>query len=198
MYEGPGAMTAGGGADTAPRIGDRELLDALRRDPGALATLYDRHASLVYGLALAVLRDPGEAQDLTQEVFVSLYERESYDPVRGAFEAYLISFTRSRAIDRLRRGGRHLRLLKQWHESDAPRVEAATPHHATAARQRAERVRRALDDLSEREREVIELAYYRDMSQVEIAEHLGAPLGSVKSWARRALARLQGSLNDLI
>jgi len=199
--------TGAGGGGAGPRAGaaeapvaatDRALLDALVADPDALAILYDRHASLVYGLALSVLRDPSEAEDLTQAVFVSLYEH-TYDPARGAFEAYLISMTRSRAIDRLRRGGRHLRLLKQWHESDAPRGDApTTPHQATAARQLSERVKQALGDLSDREREVLELSYYRDMTQAEIAEHLGAPLGSVKSWTRRGLARLQGALKDLL
>lgn len=191
-------VVAGGGVDESGSPGDeRALLDALSSDPRAFSTLYDRHASVVYGLALAVLRDASEAEDLTQEVFVSLYDHESYDPARGPFAAYLISVTRSRAIDRLRRGGRHLRLLRQWHESGITSAEMQTPHQTTAARQLAERVRRALRDLSEREREVLELSYYRDMTQVEIAEHLGAPLGSVKSWARRALLRLQGNLKDL-
>ncbi len=191
-------VVAGGGVDESGSPGDeRALLDALSSDPRAFATLYDRHASVVHGLALAVLRDASEAEDLTQEVFVSLYDHESYDPARGPFAAYLISVTRSRAIDRLRRGGRHLRLLRQWHESGITSAEMPTPHQTTAARQLAERVRRALRELSEREREVIELSYYRDMTQVEIAEHLGAPLGSVKSWARRALLRLQGNLKDL-
>lgn len=191
-------VVAGGGVEEAGSPGDdRALLDALSSDPRAFATLYDRHASVVYGLALAVLRDQSEAEDLTQEVFVSLYDHESYDPARGPFAAYLISVARSRAIDRLRRGGRHLRLLRHWHESGITSVEMPTPHQTAAARQLAERVRRALRELSEREREVLELSYYRDMTQVEIAEHLGAPLGSVKSWARRALSRLQGNLKDL-
>lgn len=198
MRSDPSAAAAGGAiGDARPARDDRELLDALSSDPQAFAALYDRHASVVYGLALAVLRDAGEAEDLTQEVFVSLYDHESYDPERGPFAAYLISVTRSRAIDRLRRGGRHLRLLRQWHDSGVMHAELPTPHQTAAARQLSDRVRRALGDLSEREREVLELSYYRDMTQVEIAEHLGAPLGSVKSWARRALLRLQGNLKDL-
>ena len=137
-----------------------------------------------------------EAEELTQEIFVALYDDETYDASRGPLEAYLIARTRSRAIDRLRRGGRHLRLLKQWHAAETP-LGAPTPHQTAAARQLAERVRRALGELSDREREVIELSYYRDMTQTEIAEHLAAPLGSVKSWARRGLSRLQDILKDL-
>jgi RNA polymerase sigma-70 factor (ECF subfamily) len=175
---------------------DRTLLDALSSDARAFATLYDRHSSLVYGVALAVLRDGGEAEDLTQEIFVGLYDDDTYDPTRGPLEAYLIARTRSRAIDRLRRGGRHLRLLKQWHASETP-ARAPTPHQTASARQLGERVRAALGELSAREREVLELSYYRDMTQTEIADLLDAPLGSVKSWARRGLSRLQDILKDL-
>jgi RNA polymerase sigma-70 factor, ECF subfamily len=190
----PGGVRAEPPRALAPS--DRELLDALPSDPDAFATLYDRHASLVHGLALSVLREPAEAADLTQEIFVSLHDDDSYDPARGPFEAFLVTRTRSRAIDRLRRGGRHLRLLKHWHVSEPPDA-AVTPHQVAASRELAQRVRAALSELSEREREVIELSYYRDMTQAEIAEHLQAPLGSVKSWARRGLSRLHGILKDL-
>jgi RNA polymerase sigma-70 factor (ECF subfamily) len=188
-----GRPTEAGAAEPS----DLDLLDALAHDPEALAPLYDRHASLVYGLAMSVLRDAAEAEDLTQEVFVGLTEH-SFDPERGTLAAYLISLTRSRAIDRLRRGGRHLRLLRQWHESEAAPATATTPHQATSAKQLAHRVRAALAELSEREREVLELSYYRGLTQAEIADQLGAPLGSVKSWARRALLTLKDNLQDLV
>jgi RNA polymerase sigma-70 factor, ECF subfamily len=176
---------------------DLELLDALADDPNALADLYDRHSGLVYGLAMSVLRDATEAEDLTQEVFLGLTDH-SFDPERGTLAAYLISLTRSRAIDRLRRGGRHLRLLRQWHESEPALDSVETPHQAMADAQVSHRVRAALADLSGREREVIELSYYRGMTQAEIADHLGAPLGSVKSWARRGLLTLRDNLQDLL
>ena len=188
---------AGRPPEAAGQPSDLELLEALERDPEALGPLYDRHSSLVYGLAMSVLRDPAEAEDLTQEVFVGLTEH-TFDPERGTLVAYLISLTRSRAIDRLRRGGRHLRLLRQWHESTPEPVTAPNPHQATSAKQLSHRVRAALAELSDREREVLELSYYRGLTQAEIAEQLGAPLGSVKSWARRALLSLKDNLQDLV
>jgi RNA polymerase sigma-70 factor (ECF subfamily) len=185
------------GAVIADGPSDLELLESLDDDPNALGLLYDRHASLVYGLAMSVLRDATEAEDLTQEVFVGLTEH-SFDPERGTLAAYLVSLTRSRAIDRLRRGGRHLRLLRQWHESEPEPPSAPTPHQAISDKQLGQRVRAALADLSEREREVLELSYYRGLTQAEIADELGAPLGSVKSWARRALLSLRDNLQDLV
>ena len=86
---------------------DRELLDSLAHDPSALEVLYDRYAGLVYGLALAALRNPEDAQDLTQEIFLSLYRQANrYDPARGALAGFLTTMTRTRAIDRLRAGTR--------------------------------------------------------------------------------------------
>jgi RNA polymerase sigma-70 factor, ECF subfamily len=189
-----GALSA---SEPDPGPSDLELLDALADDPDALAALYDRHASLVYGLAMSVLRDSTEAEDLTQEVFLGLTDH-TFDPERGTLAAYLVSLTRSRAIDRVRRGGRHLRLLRQWHESEPAPESIATPHQALADAQVSHRVRTALADLSGRERVVIELSYYRGMTQAEIADHLGAPLGSVKSWARRGLLSLRDNLQDLL
>lgn len=188
---------SGGVADPALEPTDLELLDALASDPEALGMLYDRHASLVYGLAMSVLRDPTEAEDLTHELFVGLADH-TFDPERGTLAAYLVSLTRSRAIDRLRRGGRHLRLLRQWHESEPEPATAPTPHQAISTKQLTHRVRAALAELSDREREVLELSYYRGMTQAEIADQLGAPLGSVKSWARRALLSLRDNLQDLV
>jgi RNA polymerase sigma-70 factor, ECF subfamily len=193
----PRPVPDGRGTDAASGPTDLELLDALAHDPDALADLYDRHAGLVYGLAMSVLRDTTEAEDLTQEVFLGL-TNHTFDPERGTLAAYLISLTRSRAIDRLRRGGRHLRLLRQWHESEPAPDTVETPHQAIADAQVTHRVRAALADLTGREREVIELSYYRGMTQAEIADHLGAPLGSVKSWARRGLLSLRDNLQDLL
>lgn len=184
--------------DDAGAPSDVQLLERLSDDPDALGTLYDRHANLVYGLAMSVLRDPNDAEDLVSEVFVGLSTHHTYDPTRGTLPAYLISLTRSRAIDRLRSGGRRLRLLKEHHESSPETDAPSTPQQLVADAELGGRVRSALAELSDREREVIELSYYRGMTQAEIAEHLDAPLGSVKSWARRGLRRMQEGLRDLV
>jgi RNA polymerase sigma-70 factor (ECF subfamily) len=191
-------LVSGGQATTPPRT-DADLLAALDAgDASALGTLYDRHAGLVYGVGLAILKSAEEAEDLTQEVFLALSAEHSYDPARGQLAGLLVAMTRSRAIDRLRSRGRRLRLLRSWHRSAPAVTLPATPPQQVSTKECAERVRAALAELSDREREVLELAYFGGLTQVEIADRLGAPLGSVKSWARRGLLNLKDSLRDLV
>ena len=177
---------------------DEELVARLADDPSALGPLYDRHARLVYGLALAILGGPDEAQDLTQEVFLSLCTQTAFDPARGTLGAFLTTLVRSRAIDRLRRRGRRVRLLRaQWESAPAPEPPP-TPLDRVSEERSAERVRRALADLPAQERRALEMAYYQGLTQAEIADELGAPLGTVKSWCRRGLVGLKKTLADLV
>ncbi len=177
---------------------DAALVRALETDPmSALAALYDRYGRLVYGLALAVLASPAEAEDVTQEVFLALGTRRAYDPGRGSLSAFLITITRSRAIDRLRGARRRLRLLERPPAS-LPAPLAPDPVERLDLEERAQRVRAALSELPERPRQVLELAYYRDLSQSEIAVELAAPLGTVKSWARQGLMGLRHRLGELV
>jgi RNA polymerase sigma-70 factor (ECF subfamily) len=106
--------------------------------------------------------------------------------------------TRSRAIDRVRSRGRHFRLLQRWHETTPADAASVTPLHELAVKECSERVRAALGHLSEKEREVLELAYFGGLTQSEIAARLRAPLGSVKSWARRGLLAMKERLKDLV
>jgi RNA polymerase sigma-70 factor, ECF subfamily len=184
--------------DARPEPPDEELVARLATDPQALGPLYDRHARLVYGLALAILGSTDEAQDLTQEVFLSLCGDERYDASRGTLGAYLTTLVRSRAIDRLRRRTRRVRLLRAQHESAPPPELPPLPHDRVATAEYAVRVRSALAGLPEQERRALELAYYQGLSQAEIAEDLGAPLGTVKSWCRRGLLGLKRALGDLV
>jgi RNA polymerase sigma-70 factor (ECF subfamily) len=174
------------------------LLAALVDDPGALGPLYDRYASLVYGLALGILANPDEAQDLSQEVFLTLCRQHNYDAARGTLGAYLTTLTRSRAIDRLRRRTRSVRLLRAQWQSAPPPEPAASPLERVSMGECAERVRRALGELPDSERRALEMAYYQGLTQAEIADDLGAPLGTVKSWCRRGLQELKRALGDLV
>lgn len=176
---------------------DDVLLRAVTTDPDAMGPLYDRYAKLVYGLCYAILRSTTEAEDLTQEVFVSLCEAHTYDPERGNVAAYLTTVARTRAIDRVRRRTRRVRLLRDnWQAT--PITPADTPHDRVSTEQYADRVRSALSELSENERRVLEMAYFQGLSQAEIAEDLDTPLGTVKSWCRRGLLHLKRSLGDLV
>jgi RNA polymerase sigma-70 factor (ECF subfamily) len=174
--------------------------DAIRRiasgDPVGLEALYDRHATLVYSLALRVLRDTGEAEDVTQDVFARVWASAvRFDPARGAVAAWLTVMARSRALDRLRRR-RHPAAPVASEDAGltdipdpAPSVElmAATAEQVTAARD-------ALAELPADQRTTLELAYYEGLTQVEIAERTATPLGTVKTRIRVGLQRLRDAV----
>jgi RNA polymerase sigma-70 factor (ECF subfamily) len=153
----------------------------------------------VYGLALAILTNRDAAEDLSQEIFLSLHDHHrAFDPARGSLGAYLTTLTRSRAIDKLRGGARRVRILRAQWEAEPALPSPETPMDAVARGEAAVRVRRALEDLPPSERRALELFYYQGMTQAEIADHLGAPLGTVKSWCRRGLLGLRETLADLV
>ncbi|HKE24027.1 MAG TPA: sigma-70 family RNA polymerase sigma factor [Bryobacteraceae bacterium] len=168
--------------------GDGDLLARLqRRDPQALAELYDRYGGIVFRLILRMVRDSGTAEDLVQETFLRVWNRAGgFDGERGAVGPWLLAVARNRAIDHLRaRGGRAENTI-ELNEIENPALFAAAasdPLHFDLARH----VKRALGRLTPQQREAIELAYFEGMSQTEIAERMGQPLGTVKTWMRRAL-----------
>ncbi len=179
---------------------DSELFERFRRDPPAwMEAVYDRFAPLVYGIARAALGDESEAEDLTHEVFIGMLTRCEFDPARGTPSAYLTTLTRSRAIDRMRSRGRSFRVLSRARELGIAEPAASPdPQREVVLDQGRRRVRLSLERLPERQREVIELAYFKGMSQSEIAASLGAPLGSVKDWTRRALFAMRRERGDLV
>ena len=177
---------------------DAQLLRALAEDRSVLGSLYDRHGGLVYGLALAILKNQHEAEDVTQEVFLMLCSSTAFDPERGSLRAFLTTVVRSRAIDRWRRRTRSLRLLRREWESGPPPELPMTPFDRVITAECSIRVRHALAALPSRERRALEMAYYQGLTQAEIAETLGAPLGSVKSWCRRGLLGLKDALGKLV
>lgn len=183
------------GAGTVARLpSDEELIAGLRaRDHQALAALYDRYARSVYSLALHVLRDRAAAEDVTQDVFLQLWrEPERYERERGPLGPWLLRIARNRAIDVLRRRTRERRPLLQDGSTEGVFLADQSPgpdEHAWSATL-ALRVRAALGELSDAQRQVIELAYFRGLTQREMADELGLPLGTVKTRVRTALRRL--------
>jgi RNA polymerase sigma-70 factor (ECF subfamily) len=193
------SLGAGGGDRRAARarnespFADEQLLEAVPSDRSALAALYERHAKRVFALARAILGCREEAEDLTQEVFVSVCEPTLYDRTRGTVGAFLLTMTRSRAIDRLRRRRRWARLVETWHEA-TPTAAPRSPLDDVSGRRTAELVRAVLSELPSAQRRVLELAYYEGLSQSEIASDLATPLGTVKTLSRRALMTLGRAL----
>ncbi|MBD2388040.1 sigma-70 family RNA polymerase sigma factor [Cylindrospermum sp. FACHB-282] len=178
---------------------DAALFQALTaRDASALATLYDRYANLVYGLALKILRDPQAAEDLTQEVFLALWRHPNYNPARGSLSSFLITLTRSRAIDKLRSRGASLKFLDRWSQQMSSQPPTNNPFEQVSIEERSQKVRSALAQLPENQRQVLAMAYYEGLSQTEIAQRLEAPLGTVKTRARQGLIKLKRILQDWI
>lgn len=164
----------------------------VRGDQSALAELYDRHAKTVYSLALRVVGDRAEAEDVVQEVFTQAWRYcARYDRTRATVAGWLVMMARSRSID-------HLRMRQARPDAHASSVEMPDPPgHAPAqdalviAGEAIQRVRRALGELPATLRTPLELAYYEGLSQSAIAEKLGEPLGTVKTRMRTALQKLR-------
>lgn len=177
---------------------DAELYLALKAGQNdSLGILYDRHAGLVYGLALKILGNPEEAEDLTQDVFLNLVRASSYEPKRGSLRTFLAILTRSRAIDRVRSRSKSREFLGQWKYS---REQDATDSlfEQVSRSEQSQEVRAALAQLSDSQQQILQMAYYGGLSQSEIAEQLKIPLGTVKARARRGLLKLRQTLTNEI
>ena len=163
-------------------------------DADAFGRFYERYASLVFTFALRLLGARSDAEDLLQEVFLQVWRQaQSYSPERGSPEAWLITMTRSRAIDKLRSIRR--RDISPLSPDQPPRLEGGTPVvPPTQASEAKLTVQGVLTKLPEAQRTVLELAYFDGLTQSEIAARLGEPLGTVKTRIRAGLERLRGFL----
>ena len=168
---------------------DQILCDRMAAgDESALAALYDRWSPKVYGIALWILRDADEAEDVVDETFWQAWRSAAgFDARRAAVPAWLAMIARCRALDRLRRRRRHedLGAVAPPAESSGAGVEEA---------ERAERVAAALQMLPPEQRRAIELAFFDGYSHAEIADRLTLPLGTVKTRIRLAMQKLREQL----
>src|ERR1043166_4830858 len=173
---------------------DSELIQrAATGDRSAFEVLYRRYARPVFGLALRRLGDRGRAEDAVQETFASIWRSAgSYRPDRGPGAPWLYAVARNAIVDRAR--------SRTETPAEIPEGAAPGPSPSDRAEQSwvAWRVHRALEELPEREREVIALAYWSGLSQSEVAEFLGIPLGTVKTRPRSALGHLADILGEEI
>ncbi len=163
-------------------------------DHGALAELYDAHGGPIYTLALRIVRDTSDAEEVVQEVFTQAWRQAGrYDPARATVIGWLLMITRARALDKVR--ARDARPDAR-HPVELPDLPAGGQGQEAVmlSNESVAMVRNALRELAEPFRVPLELAYYDGLSQSEIAARLDQPLGTVKTRMRTALSRLRAAL----
>jgi RNA polymerase sigma-70 factor (ECF subfamily) len=179
---------------------DEDLARRLQRhEPDAMRDLYDRFGKLAYSVVLAIVRDASTTEDLVQETFLRVWNRiQAFEPDRGALGPWLLAIARNRAIDHIRCSSSRMdrnafELDVREHPSlfvDMQREVENTEH--------ARIIRAAIKKLNANQQKVIELAYYEGLSQTEMAERMGQPLGTIKTWVRTALGVLREELGQVV
>lgn len=173
------------------------LMERVQRgDDTAFAGLYDELAGAVFGAVKRVLRDPAMSEEVTQEVFVELWRTATrFDPTRASVSTWALTLARRRAVDRVRREQSQRDRIERSAARRSDEVDA--PDQAVVASLDAERLARALAELPEEQRLVIEMAFMDGDSHAEIAERLQVPLGTVKGRVRLGLKKLGGRLGGV-
>jgi len=202
------------GSRTDPIEDARLVAEVVKGSEDAFAALYDLHAGAVYAAASRLTSDRQLAEDVVQETFLALWNRaEQFDPKLGSLAAWLLTIARNRTVDRLRAAGRRPTIVpiaaaRIGDETDTATLERITrsgdvvggasttrgPEAELASTELRETLRDALVGMPEPERHVLLLAYRDELTQTEIADRLGWPLGTVKTRTRRALLKLRASL----
>ncbi len=166
----------------------------VERDECALAEAYDRYSSLVYSVALRILRDTAAAEEILQDIFYHLWNVATrFDSARGSLPAWLAVTSRHRAIDRLRR-----RRPEQDVNCEPENIRCPVDLEEHVTRSRVlERLRAALGKLPEAQRALVELAFFDGLTHSELASRTGDPLGTVKSRLRAAISALRKELAEI-
>jgi RNA polymerase sigma-70 factor (ECF subfamily) len=188
----------------APETDDRaielELLARVaRRERAAFEQLYDRYSNILYATAMKFLKEDADAQDVVQDVFIQIWDKAKlYDPAKGKPLTWALTLTRNRSIDRIRAIQRRTRLRDDF-EKETVVDESAGVREALSgvdASEKSQILRDAVGRLSPEQRKVIELAFFGGLTQSEVADRLGEPLGTVKARARRGLMKLKELLGE--
>ncbi len=188
----PSDDTTSGGSG-APDLGELFRRSA-RGDENAFAAVYDATAARVHGLVLRVIRDPAQAEEVTQETFLEAWRIASrFDPDRGSALSWLLTLAHRRAVDRVRSAEAASRRDGTYHDQNITVAHDSTAEAATTAIE-AQRVRSAMRTLTDVQREAIELAYFGGYTHTEVATMLDLPVGTAKTRIRDGLIRLRDSL----
>ena len=180
---------------------DRSEAELMRQiaagEIGGLEALYDRYHAMAYALALRITTETGLAEDVVQDSFLGVWRNAGrYAEARGTVRSWLLAIVRHRAIDAMRRQRASVALGEEPDEALPPNLTLPDIWPEVAGRLDSERVRGAIQSLPPAQREAIELAYFDGLTQREIADRTGAPLGTVKSRMRLGLVALREQLID--
>ncbi len=175
-------------------VSDAQLVTLIGRyQEAALAEVYRRHGGAVHGLARKILRTVHEADDVTQDVFLRLWNNpDRFDPTRGTLRSYLLNDSHGRAVDLVR--SLNSRRAREVREAQRSGVAAYDLQHQVWDLAVADEVKRALATLPDDEREPVELAYFHGHTYVQVAEILGQPEGTIKSRIRNGMRRMRTAL----
>lgn len=184
----------------APRDAeDAIVMERIRAgDDSALAVLYDRYSTLALGMALKIVRDQNEAEDVVHDAFIAVVERvDQFRPDRGSLVAWLVTMVRNLALDRARRRTRRAQILDDEVRHEPP-LPVLDPEQISWLTREREAVRSAMSKLSDSQRATLEIAFFEGLSYPEIAARENVALGTVKSRAARALGALRAALDGTI
>jgi RNA polymerase sigma-70 factor (ECF subfamily) len=187
-----------------PALDQERDVELLRRiaggDRSAFASFYDQYAGLLFSIAVKVLNDARDAEDVLQEVFMQIWNRaDAYDPLLGKPASWAVTITRNKAIDRIRASQRRSRLLEQ-----ATVETDVTPDHSPSANEKlhgkenAAMIRSVVAALPPEQRHAIELAFFSGLTQDEISQKLQEPLGTIKARIRRGMLKLREKLEGFV
>ncbi|MBM9459840.1 ECF RNA polymerase sigma factor SigK [Nocardioides sp. zg-536] len=189
----PSRGTPAGVSPPPGELGDLLRLSA-RGDQAAFATVYDATAARVHGLVLRVVRDRAQAEEVTQEVYLEVWRQASrYDAARGSALSWLMTIAHRKAVDRVRAAEAATRRDENYHHSHQVPAHDATAEAAHASLE-ARRVRTALTQLTDVQREAIQLAYFGGYTHTEVATLLDLPVGTAKTRIRDGLIRLRDAI----
>ena len=182
-------LAAGLDADVVPDLGDL-LVRVSRGDEAAFGGLYDTLASSVYGLARRVIRDPARAEEVSQEVFVQVWQTAGrFDPARGSAKSWILTLAHRRAVDAVRHDQAATNREKKYDWSNGPDFDEV--EETVTISLEHEQVRRCLDGLTGLQREAVNLAFYQGYTYAQVADLLGANPATVKTRMRDGLVRLR-------
>ena len=189
----PSGVPSEEGAPAAADLGELLKLSA-RGDEPAFARLYDATSQRAYGLAVRVVRDPAQAEEVTQEAFLEIWKTSArFDPARGSAVSWMLTIVHRKAVDRVRSAEASSRRESTYHQHNQPIAHDATAEAAQASLE-ARRVRGALSALTGVQREALELAYFGGYTHTEVASMLDLPVGTAKTRIRDGLIRLRDAM----